>query len=197
MFGHVFTLQAFASTVLAHGYVSSPAVRQPGNAAVAACGSSVVDNIRNDNTSHVEGLPELAAQDSGYNSTLCNLWLCRGLQYADNAANVQKYVPGQVVNLKVKLTIPHTGNANVSVVDSKTNEILGQPLVSWDQGYADEKAFYAGNTPKDQVDFNVTIPGDLGTSCAVDGACVLQWWWYGTGATQSYESCVDFTVADP
>lgn len=23
---------------------------------------------------------------------------------------------------------------------------------------------------------------------------VLQWWWYGTGAKQTYESCVDFQV---
>ncbi|KAI1849776.1 hypothetical protein JX266_004725 [Neoarthrinium moseri] len=193
----IVSLLALASTVAAHGYVSSPPAREAGNAAVAACGKSVVNDIKRDNTSHVEGLPELAAKDSGYNAALCNLWLCRGLQFADNAANVQKWTAGQSVNVKVRLTIPHTGNANVSVVDTKTNKIIGKPLVSWDKGYADEKAFYAKTTPKDQIDFNVTIPSDLGSQCASAGACVLQWWWYGTGAKQSYESCVDFTVAAP
>ncbi|KAI0127850.1 hypothetical protein BJ170DRAFT_702109 [Xylariales sp. AK1849] len=190
-----FPILALAATVSAHGYLSSPPARQYGDAAIAACGPSVVASIKADNTSHVEGLPELAAQDSQYNATLCNLWLCRGLQYADNAVNVQKYAPGQVVNIKIKLTIPHTGNANVSVVDTKTNVIVGEPLKSWPSGYAAEQAFYSNSTPTDQVDFNVTIPTDLGATCAQDGACVLQWWWYGTGAKQTYESCVDFTVA--
>ncbi|KAK8123935.1 hypothetical protein PG999_003853 [Apiospora kogelbergensis] len=173
-----------------------PPARQGGDASVAACGKAVVDTIRADNTSHVEGLPELAAKkDSGFHADLCNLWLCKGLQFADNAANVQAYRPGQSVNMKIKLTIPHTGNANVSVVDTKSNTIVGKPLVRWDKGYADERDFYAKKTPKDQVDFNVTIPEDLGDKCATAGACVLQWWWYGTGARQSYETCVDFTVA--
>ena len=26
---------------------------------------------------------------------------------------------------------------------------------------------------------------------------VLQWWWYGTAAKQTYESCVDFKIAKP
>lgn len=232
MLSRTLTLAVFASTALGHGFISSPPARQGGDASVAACGKAVVDTIRADNTSHVEGLPELAAKkDSGFHADLCNLWLCKGLQFADNAANVQAYRPGQSVNMKIKLTIPHTGNANVSVVDTKSNTIVGKPLVRWDKGYADERDFYAKKTPKDQVDFNVTIPEDLGDKCATAGACVsdnahsvaasavvsnlgfvptmyryadqdtsprsqvLQWWWYGTGARQSYETCVDFTVA--
>ncbi|KAK8108469.1 hypothetical protein PG984_014270 [Apiospora sp. TS-2023a] len=192
----VLPFAALASTALGHGYISSPPARQGGDASVAACGKAVVDTIRADNTSHVEGLPELAAEaGSGYHADLCNLWLCKGLQFADNVGSVQSYKPGQSVNMKIKLTIPHTGNANVSVVDTKSNSIIGSPLVSWAKGYADERDFYGGKTPKGQVDFNVTIPEDLGDKCATAGACVLQWWWYGTGARQSYETCVDFTVA--
>lgn len=33
--------------------------------------------------------------------------------------------------------------------------------------------------------------------CRVAGECVLQWFWFGTGARQTYESCVDFVVAGP
>lgn len=172
MLARLAPLAALAATVMAHGYVDYPAARQYGDAAVAACGKSVVASIKGDNTSHVEGLPELAVKDSGYHGDLCNLWLCRGLQFADNVKNVQQYTPGQAVEIKIKLTIPHTGNANVSVVDTKTNKIIGTPLIKWDAGYADEKAFYAKATPKDQVDFNVTIPTTLGSQCATAGACV-------------------------
>ncbi|ORY68417.1 uncharacterized protein BCR38DRAFT_481909 [Pseudomassariella vexata] len=192
---HLLPLAALSATALGHGYVSSPPARAPGEASIAACGNSVVNDIKKDNTSHVEGLPELAATDAGYHADQCNLWLCRGLQFGDNAANVQKFTPGQSVQVKIKLAIPHAGGANVSVVDTKKNAIIGKSLISWASGYADEQQFYSGKTPEDQVDFNVTIPTDLGSACAEAGACVLQWWWYGTGARQTYESCVDFTVA--
>ncbi|OTA66810.1 hypothetical protein K449DRAFT_325848 [Hypoxylon sp. EC38] len=194
MLPQLVSLAVFAATVSAHGLISKPTPRGPGDASVAACGASVVNNIKGDKTSHVEGLPELAAADSGYHGELCNLWLCRGLQYADNAANVQKYAPGQTVNIQVQLSIPHAGSANVSIVDTKTNTIIGKPLLSWPSGYADERQFYAHQTPANQTNFNVTIPEDLGSQCSEAGACVIQWWWYGTGARQTYESCVDFTA---
>lgn len=120
---------ALATTVSAHGYVSSPPARQANNATTAACGSAVADSIRADNTSHVEGLPELAANDAGYHAASCDLWLCRGIQLDDNVANIQSYSPGQTVNIEIKLTIPHEGNANVSIVDTATNRIVGSPLV--------------------------------------------------------------------
>lgn len=144
----------------------------PGDATTSACGSSVVADIVRDKTSHVEGLPELAAQDAGYNAAQCNLWLCRGVQFGDNAANVQAYAAGQVVPVKIALTIPHLGSANVSVVDTKTDEIIGEPLVSWPAGYADERQFYGQTLPANQTDFNITIPTTLGDRCATAGDCV-------------------------
>ncbi|KAI4860223.1 hypothetical protein F4820DRAFT_453104 [Hypoxylon rubiginosum] len=194
MLSQILSVAALAATVSAHGLITSPTPRAPGDASIAACGSSVVANIANDKTSHVEGLPELAAKDAGYKAELCNLWLCKGLQYADNAANVQKYAPGQSVNIQVSLSIPHVGAANVSIVDTKTDSIIGAPLLNWPSGYADERQFYGHTTPVNQTSFNVTIPEDLGTQCSEAGACVIQWWWYGTGAKQTYESCVDFTA---
>ncbi|KAI8962762.1 hypothetical protein F5Y11DRAFT_176740 [Daldinia sp. FL1419] len=193
MYAQLFPIAALAATVSGHGLISKPTPRGPGDASSAACGSSVVTNIKGDLTSHVEGLPELAAADSGYHGELCNLWLCRGLQYADNAANVQAYKAGQKVTIEVQLTIPHAGAANVSVVDTKTNTIIGEPLLSWPSGYADERQFYAHQTPANQTKFDVTIP-DLGSQCSTAGDCVIQWWWYGTGAKQTYESCIDFTA---
>ena len=72
--------------IQAHGYVSWPPIRSVGPAMVAACGALIAAEIERDNTSHVEGLPELAMRrDSRYGGVeRCNLWLCKGLQFADN-----------------------------------------------------------------------------------------------------------------
>ncbi|KAF2200239.1 hypothetical protein GQ43DRAFT_441760 [Delitschia confertaspora ATCC 74209] len=181
-------------TVLSHGLIQSPPSRPVGPAIVSACGNGVVSQIRADNTSHVEGLPEAAAKDSAYKPSQCNLWLCKGLQFADNpATNIQKWSAGQVVPLKVWVRIPHEGSANVSVVDTKTNQVVGDMLKVWKSGYAPGRA--EKDVPLDQKEFSVTIPNGLEQRCATAGACVLQWWWYGTGAKQTYESCVDFTIA--
>lgn len=48
-----------------------------------------------------------------------------------NPITVQSLTAGQVVNIKVDLTIPHTGPANVSVVDTKTNTILDKAMISF------------------------------------------------------------------
>lgn len=78
--------------------------------------------------------------------------------------------------------------------------------------YADEAL---ATLPANNTNFDVTIPTDLGALCTVAGDCVgvfhpqakinadkckvLQWFWFGTGAKQTYESCVDFVVpaSDP
>ncbi|KAI0017350.1 hypothetical protein F4780DRAFT_772391 [Xylariomycetidae sp. FL0641] len=195
MLTHVLALAATAS---AHGFIADPPMRTAGDATAAACGAGVAAEITRDKTSHVEGLPELAAQaGSGYQGAgECNLWLCKGQQFADNEANVQEWTPGQKVNFRITLTIPHAGSANVSIVDTKSNTVVGAPLLDWPSGYAEERAFYAKQTPANQTDFDITVPTDLGGKCAMPGDCVVQWWWYGTGAKQTYESCVDFTVAE-
>ncbi|OAL51644.1 hypothetical protein IQ07DRAFT_386717 [Pyrenochaeta sp. DS3sAY3a] len=181
-------------SVLSHGLITTPPSRPTGPAIIANCGPKVEQDIRLDNTSHVEGLPELAAKDGAkYKPALCNLWLCKGLQFADNpAANIQTWQPGQVVDIKVWLRIPHEGSANVSIVDTKTDKILGSMLKVWSKGYAPGRK--ETDAPLDQREFSVTIPEGLEEKCAVAGDCVLQWWWYGTGAKQTYESCVDFKI---
>ncbi|KAF2464277.1 uncharacterized protein BDR25DRAFT_296911 [Lindgomyces ingoldianus] len=188
-------LLALVPTVLGHGLIQTPPSRPVGSAIMSACGNGVVAQIKADNTSHVEGLPEAAAKDKAYQAAKCNLWLCKGLQFADNANNTQTWTAGQVVPIKVWVRIPHEGSANVSIVDTKSNKIIGDMLKVWSKGYA------PGNTeagvPKDQKEFSVTIPTGLEEKCATAGDCVLQWWWYGTGAKQTYESCVDFIIAKP
>jgi hypothetical protein len=160
----------------AHGYLSHPPARQAGPATSAACGKPITDAILRDNTSHIEGLPELALRpDSGFNASLCNLWLCRGIQFADNNNNnvdsTQIWAPGQTVGVKVKITIPHDGSANVSIVDTRRDRVVGDMLVVWAGGYANEKEFFAGSLPTNNTEFNVTLP-DVSSTCGRAGDCV-------------------------
>jgi hypothetical protein len=181
-----------ASLAAAHGVVTSPPVRAAGPAMIAACGSAVTNLVSSDPTSHVEGLPEAAATTPNFDATACNVFLCKGLQFGDNGANVQKFTAGQVVNILASIPIPHEGPANVSIVDTTTNTVIGNPLIVFDS-YADERL---ATLPANNTNFDVTIPDTWGSKCAVAGTCVLQWFWFGTGAQQTYESCVDFTVGE-
>ncbi|PSN72193.1 hypothetical protein BS50DRAFT_485030 [Corynespora cassiicola Philippines] len=189
------TLLALLPSALGHGLITSPPSRPAGDALVQNCGQGVTTNIKQDNTSYVEALPKLAAADKAYNPAKCNLWLCKGLQFADNAANVQTWSAGQVVPVKVWVRIPHEGVANVSIVDTKANKVVGDMLKVWTKGYAPGRS--EKDVPLEQREFSVTVPEGLEEKCAVAGDCVLQWWWFGTGAKQTYESCVDFAISKP
>jgi hypothetical protein len=105
---HIPIILSLLPLVFSHGLITKPTPRGPGDASLAACGSSVTKNIKADLTSHVEDLPELAAKDAKFDKEKCNLWLCRGLQFEDNKANVVALMPGQKLSLSVKVTIKHT-----------------------------------------------------------------------------------------
>jgi hypothetical protein len=158
----------FASVVVGHGIIASPPVRTVGPAMISTCGSSVTALVTADNTSHVEGMPEAAASILNFNSTACNLFMCKGLQFADNVADVQTFQPGQIVNMLASIPIPHEGPMNVSIINTKTNTAIRGPLISF-VTYADESlpALPANNT-----NFNITIPTTLGSACSVAGTCV-------------------------
>ncbi|KAL2069914.1 hypothetical protein VTL71DRAFT_14593 [Oculimacula yallundae] len=177
------------ATVSAHGFLTAPAPRVAGDAMKAACGQQVFSNQKSDNGGNIQGELQVAKSQKDYDATKCNVWLCKGFQFADNAANIQSFTPGQVVPFKFDIRAPHAGVANVSIVDTATNSVIGSPLISF--------ADFANNArPKadDQLSFSVTIPSDLGSKCSVAGACVIQHYWDARSIDQTYESCVDFTV---
>jgi hypothetical protein len=162
------SLSGLVAQVSAHGLVREPATRAPGEATEAACGKIMVDHFVADSTSYPEAL--LRANPGGlgasYDPKNCNLWFCKGYQFADNAANVQSYTAGQVIDFDVWIRIPHSGHANVSVVDTASNSVIGEPLIAWPANYA-----ASANPPADQTKFSVEIP-ELGDRCAEAGACV-------------------------
>ncbi|KAL1871897.1 hypothetical protein Daus18300_004531 [Diaporthe australafricana] len=173
----------FAAAVSAHGNITSPPARQAGAAMAAVCGQTAVDTINTD--------PTIPLEDVTAGSTECNLGLCRGAVFEDNAEQVQQFTPGQVVDMTALIPIPHAGPMNTSIVDTATNTVVGAPLISFDV-YADENL---AQLPANNTAFSVTMPANLSaTKCAVAGECVLQWFWFGTNAQQTYESCVDFVM---
>ncbi|KAF2793189.1 hypothetical protein K505DRAFT_244985 [Melanomma pulvis-pyrius CBS 109.77] len=179
-----FSTALFTATALAHGNITSPPARQPGPAMQAACGAAAVSAILADGTGPLENILSNGSPD-------CNIFLCKGAQFADNQALVQTFTAGQVVPFKAQLPIPHEGPANVSIIDTASNTVVGLPLIEFDT-YADEALAVL---PPNNTAFSVKMPTNLAGSCEVAGECVLQWFWFGTSAQQTYENCVDFVMA--
>ncbi|TQN63590.1 hypothetical protein CSHISOI_11826 [Colletotrichum shisoi] len=182
----IITVLSFVAAVSAHGKVISPAPRPAGDAFREACGNTLWNTEQSDPYGNIQGLAQQAG--SSLVASQCQLELCKGYKFADNAANVQSYTPGQTVDFEVEIRAPHTGVANVSVVDTTSNSIIGAPLISFDN-YASTRTGIAANNSA----FSVTLPGSLPAGCATAGICVLQWWWDSAEAGQTYMSCVDFT----
>jgi hypothetical protein len=161
----VLSLAALAS---AHGVVETPKARAPGAATAAVCGEKLVSFYKQDPTSYPEAYKRSANWQQGV-TPQCNMYLCKGYVFDDNKDNVFNYKAGDVVDMKVAIRIPHIGYANVSVVDTKANAVIGEPLKVWASGYADGAKY--PNLPKDQLEFSVKVP-DLGDKCTTAGTCV-------------------------
>ncbi|PSN70549.1 hypothetical protein BS50DRAFT_662797 [Corynespora cassiicola Philippines] len=189
MFCKVATLVAFAagiSSVASHALIDVPAPRKAGPAFEERCGAAVVKELEKDIAGPIENA--MAKADSSYK---CDAYLCRGYQYEDNTDNVQAYKAGDVVDFHVNLVAGHRpGYANISVVDLAANKIIGEPLIEWGYWPCNSK-----NPCDNDIDFNVTIPDSLASTCAEGGQCALQWYWIATDKPQTYESCLDFTVS--
>lgn len=114
----------------AHGFITSPSPRMPGDAMAAACGQQMYYNQQGDNYGNVQGELQVAQDD--YDAAACNVWLCKGYKYDDNKDNVQQWTVGQDVPISVDIRAPHTGVANVSVVSTSSGQVIGEALKSWD-----------------------------------------------------------------
>ncbi|KAF7595624.1 hypothetical protein BBP40_005372 [Aspergillus hancockii] len=188
--GTILALAGLASMAHGHGFVTSPKPRMPGTAMQEACGQQVYSNQGSDNYGNVQGELQVASSQSDYDAGKCDIWLCKGYKFADNKDNIQTYTAGQTVDFTVDIRAPHTGVANVSVVDTASNTVIGEALKSWDV-YASTETGVKESDEK----FSVTLPTDLGSKCSEAGACVLQWYWYAESIDQTYESCIDFTLS--
>ena len=106
-------------------------------------------------------------------------------------SNIKKYTAGESVPLTFHIQAPHTGTANVSIIDlSTTNgKVIAANLKQWD--------VYASNsvpTVTSQENFSIKMPTNLGSKCAAKGACAIQMHWNAATINQTYQSCIDFTM---
>ncbi|KAI6256661.1 hypothetical protein MCOR14_001934 [Pyricularia oryzae] len=180
MFAKLAIVSALVATVLAHGNITVPPCRLAGAAMAKACGQAGVSAVQADGTIPLEDVKVTGAN--------CNLSLCRGAVFEDNKDRLQTFKAGQVIQMKAAIPIPHEGPCNVSIIDTKSNKAIGQPLIFFDS-YADEKL---PKLPANNTAFSVTMPKLKANQCTTGGECVLQWNWVGTAAKQTYQSCVDF-----
>ncbi|KAF5663518.1 hypothetical protein FHETE_7465 [Fusarium heterosporum] len=172
--------------VAAHGFIKSPAPRMPGDAFKAACGEQPFYQQTSDINGNVQGIKQVVGDS--FKASDCNLWLCKGFQFDDNKDNVQSYSLGEKIDFDITIAAPHTGYANVSVVKTSSDTIIGSPLIEFEH-YAANSGLDSNNTA-----FSVTLPESLGGDCTKAGDCVLQWFWDAPDIDQTYEACVDFVV---
>ncbi|KDQ07671.1 hypothetical protein BOTBODRAFT_192293 [Botryobasidium botryosum FD-172 SS1] len=173
---------AMVQIVAGHGLVTSPAPRGPGPLMKAACGQGIYNTLSSDPYGNVQGA--LQNRGTDYNASECKMNLCKGSQL-ESGGPVQNWSAGTNVSVKVDIKAPHTGVANVNIVNYQTGAKLAT-LMSWSD--------YASNShtiPANQTSFSVTIPPV--SNCTVPGTCVMQWWWDAHSINQTYISCVDFT----
>ncbi|KAK4235329.1 hypothetical protein C8A03DRAFT_17924 [Achaetomium macrosporum] len=179
-------LSSLLPLVAAHGFVNEPPARRPGSQYRATCGEQPFYQQSSDINGNIQGIQQVVGSGK---TDACNLWLCKGFLLEDNRDNVQSYSLGQTIDFKVDIRAPHTGYANVSVVKTSTNTMIGSPLIEF-ENYASNSGVAANNTA-----FSVTLPNSLGGDCTTAGDCVLQWFWNAPDIDQTYEACVDFTVS--
>ncbi|KAI5117685.1 hypothetical protein M0805_003475 [Coniferiporia weirii] len=180
---------SLAASAAAHGNVQSPAARSVGSTMKSVCGQAVEGILGSDIYTNQQQLENNVNNvNSGYTEA-CQLFLCKGTQLGDNTANVHAFTQGQTIPFTVFIQAPHTGVANVSVVNLKTNTLLSDPLIYWS-----DYASVSHTIPANNTQFSVTLPTNLGTTCSDAGNCALQWWWDARPIDQTYMSCVDFTA---
>ena len=181
----VVALAGFASSVAAHGFISSPTPRMPGKGLSAACGEQVFNQQSSDHYGNVQG----AQQNMQGDFPDCKIWQCKGVPFSD-AGKIFSYTAGEVIPMKVEIRAPHDGVANVSIVSTSTDKIIGKPLISWDK-------YALTSTPisahPEWTSFDITMP-DVSSECAKAGDCVIQWYWDAPSINQTYESCIDFSM---
>lgn len=190
MYKQISAAALLVAGVSAHGRVTSPTPRPLGDAMKAACGDQVWNMQSSDNNGNIQTMAQIGTSQSDFDAAKCHLWQCRGYQFDDATADsIQSFTAGQKVPFVVDIAAPHTGVANVSVIDLAANSVVGDALISWDS-YASTES---GVKDSDE-NFSVTIPSDLPSTCSEKGGCALQWWWDARSIDQTYISCVDFVV---
>lgn len=189
MYNQIAALALFAVGASAHGHLQTPTTRPLGDAFKAACGAQVYSQVSSDMNGNIQTMAQVGTSQSDFSADECHLWQCRGYQFDDATSDsIQTYSAGQTIAMTAVIAAPHTGVANVSVINLAENTVI-DTLLSWD-----DYASTATGVSDDETSFSVTLPDSLPDACSTAGGCALQWWWDARTVDQTYMSCVDFTV---
>ncbi|KAI9162831.1 hypothetical protein HJFPF1_04424 [Paramyrothecium foliicola] len=163
---------------MGHAVMTQPVPRKTGAEHKKVCGENVTKYLERDKAGPIENAMKYV--DANYK---CDAYLCRGYQFNDNKSNAKPLSAGDVLDFQIDLIAGHRpGYANVSVVDTTTNAVIGEPLKTWAEWPM------SGLEPQDDTEFNITIPDGLESSCNVAGKCVIQWYWYAIKNVQTNEA---------
>lgn len=179
---------SFASLSAGHGIIVNPPARSAGEAMKSACGVQVTNNLQSNEYGNIQSLSKIGASQSDFDPSSCDVSLCKGERFDDNTDNVQTFTPGQMVAITADIQAKHTGTCNVSVVDTATNKMISNELA-----YFPVYASTATELPKNNTQFDITMP-DVSGQCGTAGDCVVQWWWDSRESDQTYMSCIDFVM---
>lgn len=191
MFKQITSAALFVAGVSAHGRLTSPTPRPLGTAMEDACGTQVWNQMSSDPNGNIQTMAQVGASQSDFSATECHLWQCRGYQFGDaTSSTIHSFSAGQVIPVEVTIAAPHTGVANVSIINLAENSVIGSALASWDV-YASTATGVTAN----ETSFSITMPDTLDSACSTAGGCAIQWWWDARSIDQTYMSCVDFTFS--
>jgi predicted carbohydrate-binding protein with CBM5 and CBM33 domain len=93
----VVALAGLVSSVAAHGFITSPSPRMPGDGLKAACGDQVFNTQSSDRYGNVQG----SIQNLQGPHADCKIWQCKGVPFAD-AGEVHEFTSGQKIPMKVE-----------------------------------------------------------------------------------------------
>jgi len=179
---------AMAAYANAHGYFKSPPARLPGPGFKAECGDNAWYAMKGDINGNIQGMQNQIPAEK-FAEGRCKIDKCKGMKWMDNKDRVQTYRQGQVVPMEFDITAPHSGYANVSIINLEFNTVMAT-LKTWDKYALTENSDFTG-----MEKFSVTIP-DLKGKCVIAGRCAIQMFWHAPkNVDQTYESCIDFKLA--
>uniref|UniRef100_K3W980 Chitin-binding type-4 domain-containing protein n=1 Tax=Globisporangium ultimum (strain ATCC 200006 / CBS 805.95 / DAOM BR144) TaxID=431595 RepID=K3W980_GLOUD len=179
---------ALASTIEAHGQMTSPDIRPVSANYLANCGALKNAGQQELLIAPLENLSQRKQKDFPEGPSFDIMNGCRGMVY-ESTNPVTTLTAGVEFPVKWWIQAPHPGYAEFNIVKPKTGaggKITYEKVVTLKR--IEDFATSGGNFAD-----KLTIPSSV-TGCEKAGACALQMYWHSDVANQTYPNCADIIV---